>query len=180
MMRRIAALGPLVVAIVGVTACAPPSGGGAIPETETLGLQLIAAWETGNTDFFLDLFDPLVTYDEVSAGIQHQGLAEVLAYLEGLTGWATNVSISVSAVHASETSAAMEWFLTGTQDRPIPGRIRVATDRAFGIPGVTAIEVENHRIVRVREYMDFGALALQLGGSLRLPGDSLTTTEGSG
>lgn len=165
---------PLVTTavVVGISACAPSNGGDAPTETETLALQFIAIWETGNTDFF-DLLDPLVTYDEVSSGTQYQGLAEVLAYLEGLTGWATNVSIGVSAVHASETSAAIEWFLSGTQDRPIPGRIPVATDQPFGVAGVTTIDVENHRIVRVREYMDFGALAQQLGGTLRLPGDSV-------
>lgn len=177
MTRRNAVFAALVATVMGVTGCAPSSGGATIPESETLGLQLMAAWETGNTDFF-DLFDPLVTYDEASSGVQYQGVGEVLAYIEGLTGWATNVSISVSAVHASETSAAIEWFLSGTQDRPIPGRIPVATAQPFGVAGVTTIDVENHRIVRVREYMDFGTLVQQLGGTLQLPGDSLLTGGG--
>lgn len=171
---------PAILTMVCVAACSPQGGGDRIPETETLGLQLMAVWESGNTDFFVELFDPLVTYDEVSSGLQHQGMAEVIAYLESLHGWATNVSIGVSAIHASETSAALEWFMTGTQDRPIPGGIPVATDQSFGVAGITTIVVEDHKIVRVREYMDVSALAAQLGGTLQFPGASAPPDGGEG
>jgi hypothetical protein len=60
--------------------------------------------------------------------------------------------------------------MRGVQDRPIAGRVPVATGRSFAIRGATLIEMKDGRIRRAADYIDVLGFVLQLGARVELPG----------
>ncbi|MBM4093897.1 MAG: hypothetical protein FJ276_31500 [Planctomycetes bacterium] len=60
--------------------------------------------------------------------------------------------------------------MRGVQDRPIPGRVPVATNRPFELKGVTVVELRDGRIARAADYIDVLGFVVQLGSRIELPG----------
>lgn len=76
----------------------------------------------------------------------------------------------MTRLHSGRDCAVAEWTMTAVQDRPIPGRVPVATDRRVEIRGVTLVEVRDGRITRAADYLDALGFVIQLGGRVALPG----------
>jgi len=60
--------------------------------------------------------------------------------------------------------------MRGIQDRPIPGRIEIPSNKEFKVKGVTIIEVKDGRITKATDYMDLLGFMIQLGARVELPG----------
>jgi ketosteroid isomerase-like protein len=58
-------------------------------------------------------------------------------------------------------------------------QVPVGTGREIVLNGVTVIEIRDGRIIRAADYTDAGALMLQLGGRIELPGGGVVELEGA-
>jgi steroid delta-isomerase-like uncharacterized protein len=142
--------------------------------------QLMTIWETGDAAPLAEIATPDVVYDDVPNGERFQGLDGVRRYVEHVHAWAAQVEITISAVHSGPDAAVAEWIMRGVQDRPIPGRVPVATNRPFELKGVTLIELRDGRIARAADYIDVLGFVVQLGGRVELPGGAVIGPVGGG
>jgi len=132
--------------------------------------QLMAIWETGDTSRLAEIAAPDVAYDDVPNGDRYDGIDGVKSYVGHVHAWASQVKITVTQVVAGPAGATAEWVMSGVQDRPIGGRVPVATHHRFEIKGATLIELRDGRIVRAADYLDVLGFVLQLGARVELPG----------
>lgn len=132
--------------------------------------QLMKIWETGDAAPLAEIATPDIVYDDVPNGERFEGLEGVRRYVEHVHAWAGQVEITISAVHAGPDAAFAEWIMRGVQDRPIPGRVLVATNRPFELKGSTLIELRDGRIARAVDYIDVLGFVVQLGARVELPG----------
>lgn len=144
-----------------------------LKENESLARILMKDFESGDVSNLGGMFYPTAVYDDYSSQNEYQGLREISGYVQSLQTWANSISVDVTAVHPSETGATVEWTLNAVQERPIPGRINVATGNQVQVNGVTVIEVSNHLITRAADYVDDLGMMLQLGGTLTMPGGTV-------
>lgn len=142
-------------------------------EPGQLVTSLMQAWETGDTARLDRLFVVDAVYDDVANDHRFAGVSEIRGYVEHVHSWASDVSITITDVHAGPAHEVAEWIMEGVQDRPIPQRVTVATGRRFQIRGATLVEVEDERIIRAADYLDVASFALHLGARLVLPGGTV-------
>lgn len=154
-----------------LAACGPRQGPSpTVARNEVVARTLMEAWRSGDRDLLADIFAPDAVYDDFPNQIQYQGIQEITGYVQAVQAWAEGLSIDVSAVHASEEGATIEWIFSATQARPIGDRVPVATGREVVLNGVTILEMDEGRIRRAADYQDALAFVLQLGAEVRMPG----------
>lgn len=147
------------------------AGCGQTPDLpEQRARQLMAIWESGDSGTLGEIASPEMVYDDLPNGERFEGLDGVRRYIGHVHSWAGQVQITIAAVHSGPDVAVAEWVMRGVQDRPIPGRVPVATNRAFELKGATLIELREGRIARAADYMDVLGFVVQLGGRVELPG----------
>lgn len=139
------------------------------PATD-LARQLMAIWEHGDIAAIEALTTDDVVYDDVPNGKSHRGRLAVGRYVRHVHSWASRIQISVDAVYGNPDAAVAEWTLDGVQDRPIRGRVPVATGRPFRLRGATVVVTRNGRIARAADYIDVLGFVLDLGARVELPG----------
>jgi hypothetical protein len=163
-----------VLALALLTASCNRSGPSPLlKENELLARMLVADFQSGDVSNLSSMFYPTAVYDDYSSQSAYKGLREISGYVRSIQSWADDISMSVNAVHASETGATVEWTLDAVQRRPIPGTISVATGKQVQINGVTVLEISRHLITRAADYMDDLGLLLQLGGQVHMPGGTV-------
>lgn len=132
--------------------------------------QLMEMWESGETRQLDEIAIDDIVYDDVPNGIRFEGYEGVRRYIGHVHAWAGQVKLEIKSVHGSTESAVAEWVMQGIQDRPIPGRIPVATNRNFQLKGATIVELRDGKIARAADYIDVLEFIIQLGGRVTLPG----------
>jgi len=146
-------------------------------EPGQLAAKLMRIWETGDTSALEGITAPGVVYDDIPNGEQYRGRAGVAGYIGHVHAWASDISIEVLRLHAGPGFAVAEWRMRGVQDRPIGGRIPVATHRRFELKGLTLVEARDGRIHRAADYIDVLGFVLQLGAHVTLPGGATLPPE---
>ena len=141
--------------------------------TESAVRTLLGVWESGDIGSLDDLFLPDAVYVDRPNDRVLTGLAGIKRYISHVHSWASEIVIEIRSVRAAEGFGVAEWNMSGVQDRPIPGRVPVATGQAFTITGTTIVEVEGQRISRAVDYIQVVPLILQLGGRIELPGGAV-------
>ncbi|HKJ03899.1 MAG TPA: nuclear transport factor 2 family protein [Longimicrobiales bacterium] len=166
-------LTPILAMPLLLVACAPSGPSPLLNENELTARTLMSVWETGETEDLAHLFYGDAVYDDFPNQTQYRGLEEIAGYVTHVHDWADAVSLSVSAVHTSETGAVVEWVFSAVQDKPIGDRVPVATGRDVLLNGVTILEIDGGRIRRAADYIDVLSLVLQLGAEVHMPGGSV-------
>ena len=128
-------------------------------------------WENGNIHDLERIMTHDVIYEAAQQGYNYKGIEEVGQYVGHLKLFAKDLKIKVISVISTETTAVLEWIMTGIQDQPIPGRISVATNREFSVKGATIVEIKDELIIRATDYMDLLGFVIQLGARVKLPGE---------
>lgn len=177
-------VGALLVACMATlgSACAPAAerDAAAEREAELVMRSLMAAFETADVALIEDLFWAQATYDDFPNQHTYHGLDEIVGYVTAVHEWADDVYMNVGAVHVTTTGGAVaEWVFSGVQNRPMGSQVPVGTGREIVLNGVTVIEIRDGRIIRAADYTDAGALMLQLGGRIELPGGGVVELEGA-
>lgn len=172
--------GALTLAVALAASCAPADSGPSplLAENEVVARTLMAAWERGDVAGIGEAFWPDATYDDFSNSVQHRGVDEIVAYFAGTHGWASDVVVNVTAVHASETGAVAEWVFSAVQTAPMEGTVAVGTGREVVLNGVTILEISGGLIRRGADYVDTLPLVLQLGGRVEMPGGTILEMPG--
>lgn len=161
-------LAPL--ALIAALASPAMSHAAADDDAMRLARRLMQIWETGDTSTLADITTPDIVYDDVPNGTTFEGHDGVRRYVGRVHAWAAEVEIEITRLRGGEESAVAEWVMRGVQDRPIPARVPLATNRRFEIKGVTVVEVTAGKISRAADYMDVLGFVLQIGASVELPG----------
>lgn len=173
MTRILSAGGASMVLLVTLAACTTEGSSPRLAENEIAAMTLMSVWESGDTETLATLFRGDAVYDDFPNQFQYQGLEEIAGYISHVHDWADGTSLSISAIHTSETGAVVEWVFSAAQDRPIGSLVPVATGREVLLNGVTMLEMEDGRIRRAADYFDMLPLMLQIGAEVHLPGGSL-------
>lgn len=167
----------MVLLLTGVStflaaACAQlqPDASQADREAELTMRSLMAAFESADVPLIEDLFTPQATYDDFPNQHTYRGVQEIVGYITAVHDWADDVYMNVGAVYPTRDGAVAEWVFSGIQNRPLGSQVPVGTGREVVLNGVTIIQIQDGRIVRAADYTDTGALMLQLGGRIELPG----------
>jgi ketosteroid isomerase-like protein len=169
-----AALAPLLAAGCVQTSA---SDAEAFREAELTMRSLMSAFETADAALVQDLFWPQATYDDFPNQHTYRGIDEIVGYVAAVHDWADDVYMNVGDIHVSADGAVAEWVFSGVQNRPLGNQVPVGTGREVVLNGVTIIEIQDGRILRAADYTDTGALMLQLGGRMELPGGSVIELE---
>ena len=155
----------VVAAALVLTAC-----GQQVDLADQRARQLMRIWETGDSGVLDEIASPDIVYDDVPNGERFEGLDGVRRYVGHVHSWASQVEITVVAVHSGSDGAVVEWVMRGVQNRPIPGRVPLATNRPFELKGVTLVVLRDGRITRAADYIDVLGFVVQLGSRVELPG----------
>ena len=139
----------------------------------TLVRQLMKMWESGNTTQLDEITVDEVVYDDVPNGERYVGREGVRRYIEHVHAWAGQIQIEIITIHGNKRSAVAEWIMHGVQDRPISGRVPIATNRNFQFKGATIVELHDGKIGRAVDYIDVLGFVVQLGGRVELPGGNI-------
>ena len=156
-----------------LVSCAPAGPSPLLNQNEIAARTIMSLWETGEVEELATLFYSDAVYDDFPNQTQYRGLEEIAGYIAHVHDWADAVSMSVTAVHTSETGAVAEWVFSAVQDKPIGTRVPVATGRDVLLNGVTILEIDGGRIRRAADYIDVLPLVLQLGAEVHMPGGSV-------
>jgi len=142
----------------------PPS------DARELARRLLDVWESGDEEVLRELFADDVVYDDLPNQRRLVGFEESAGYVRHVHAWASGVGMETISVRGDAETAWAEWRFRAIQDRPIPGRVPVATGRPVDLRGVTLVEARDGRIVRAADYLDALGFVLQLGARVELPG----------
>jgi ketosteroid isomerase-like protein len=173
--------GRATLALLLTSGCIRPSASEdeALREAELVMRSLMSAFETADSALIEDLFWPQATYDDFPNQHTYHGLEEIVGYVTAVHRWADDVYMNLGELHVSTDGAVAEWVFSGVQNRPMGDQVPVATGREVVLNGVTIVELRDGRILRAADYTDTGALMLQLGGRVELPGGSVVELEGA-
>lgn len=139
-----------------------------IPESQ--GRELMRIWENGNIQALNRVITSDAIYEAAQSGDSYKGIDAFGRYVGHVNLFAKDLKIEVLSVNSTDTTAVLEWKMTGIQSRPIQGRVSVATNREFTVKGVTLVEVKNGLICKATDYMDVLGFVIQLGARVELPG----------
>ena len=138
--------------------------------SESHGEALIRIWENGNIQDLGKIMAHDAVYEAAQQGHSYNGIDEIGNYVGHVNSFAKDLKIKIISLKSSETSAVVEWIMSGIQNRPIEGRVSVATNREFNVKGVTIIEINDGLISKATDYMDVLGFVIQLGARVELPG----------
>lgn len=166
---------PLTILLFALSGCVATGANDAqeANEAEIVMRSLMAAWERGDEALLQELFWPQATYDDFPNQHTHEGIQEIVGYVNAMHAWADDVYMSVGAVYVTESGAVAEWVFSGVQNRPLGNQVTVSTGREVVTNGVTIIQLEGGRIIRAADYADTAPMLLQLGGRIELPGGTV-------
>lgn len=164
-MRRVVTTAALIMLIAG---CRATSN-----RAEVMAERLMEMWRTGNTSALEAIAATDVVYDDVPNGQRFEGREGVRRYIGHVHSWASDIEIEITSLRGDANTAVAEWIMQGVQDRPIPGRVPIATRRSFRLNGVTLVELRDGKIARAADYLDVLGFVVQLGGRVELPGGTV-------
>ena len=137
---------------------------------ESLGRELISIWQNGNIEDLGAIVSENAEYEAAQQNYTYKGLEKFKSYVGHASKFAKDLELKITSINSTQSTAAIEWIMTGIQDRPIPGRITIATNKEFTVKGVTLIKVEDGLITKATDYLDVLGFVLQLGARVELPG----------
>jgi ketosteroid isomerase-like protein len=141
-----------------------------VPDAQQRARELMAVWETGDTQPLDTMLADSAVYDDYPNGEQYRGTASIAEYVAHVHSWASNIRFDLTRVAGGPSTAVVERVMHGVQDRPIGTRVAIGTNRTIELRKATIVEVRNGRITRAADYMDVLGFVLQLGAGVDLPG----------
>ena len=136
----------------------------------TQGNALMKVWESGDIEELSSIMAEDAEYEAAQQLYTYKGLDEIGGYVKHVSLFARELEIEIVSIHSSKDFAVIEWIMEGIQDRPIRGRVNIATNESFTIKGTPIIELEKGMISRATDYMDALGFLLQLGAEIDIPG----------
>jgi len=137
--------------------------------TELLLQQWAAGWSARDPERVAALYTDDCVYEDVPLGAVSRGKREltVLGRPFPLCGLGArpqdafpDFGIELTAGFVAGDRAAMEWVMSGTHARGLPGM--PATGRRFRVRGATMLELRDGRVTRNSNYWDMATLLTQM------------------
>jgi steroid delta-isomerase-like uncharacterized protein len=137
---------------------------------ERLLEQWAAGWSAHDPERVASLYTDDCVYEDVPLGAVSRGRRQLQVRgrpfpLCGLAARPQDAfpdfGIELTAGFVTGDRAAMEWVMSGTHARGLPGV--PATGRRFRVRGATMLELRDGRVTRNRDYWDVTTLLTQVG-----------------
>ena len=131
---------------------------------QTWAPQYLAAWSAHDGEAVTGFMTDDVVYTDFALGVSLEGRAAVTAFVHGLAEtFSSDYRFEEVSVQGDGGAYALEWVMSGTNDRADPERGLPATGRRFHIPGVSVGTLRDGRIHRNRDYWDLAGYLAEVG-----------------
>jgi steroid delta-isomerase-like uncharacterized protein len=105
-----------------------------------------------------------VVYRDLAVEELLEGVAAVQQWMAGMeTDFSTDYVFQVGAVVADDQGYAIEWTMSGTNDRADRQRGLPATGQRFEVPGVSVGRLSAGKITENRDYWNLTTYLMQVG-----------------
>ena len=124
----------------------------------------LAAWNAHDGAAVTAFMTDDVFYTDLALGVGMEGRETVAAFVEGLAEtFSSDYRFEAVSVQGDGDAYALEWVMSGTNDRADPERGLPATGRRFHAPGVSVGTLRDGRIHRNRDYWDLAGYLVEVG-----------------
>lgn len=120
-----------------------------------------AAWSSHDTDRVVSLFTDDCVYEDIPLGAVNRGKEELKAFADLFFHASPDLKVEVASRFVAGNSAAIEWTMSGTHEKDLPGM--PATGKRYSFRGATVIEFNDCKIKRNSDYWDLAMFMKQLG-----------------
>jgi len=133
-----------------------------VEQNESIAQAFTDAWDTHDTDLLTSLLADEFIYTE-AGGNNFTDKTAVVLYAIGTYSGAPDSRFETISIVANEQFAAVEWMWKGTNTVGWPQMGIPATNVYFELPGVSVMEIENGKIVWVKDYWDLNEFLELIG-----------------
>ena len=100
-----------------------------------------AAWSSGDVDAIMAYYTDEIVYADVATGARASGSQEVRAFAQKFVDENPGVKLTTASVTIGESSAAVEWVMSGGSG-----------EDAWSVPGVCVFKLDGERISSATDY----------------------------
>jgi steroid delta-isomerase-like uncharacterized protein len=140
------------------------SGSGSSAKTASWVEDYIRAWDAHDVDGVLGFMTDNADCTDSSFGETHVGTADIREFVSSLeSDFSSDYRYRLGRSVADQDIYAIEWTMTGTNDRADDARGLPATGRPFGISGVSIGSLRDGKIAENTDYWNLAGLLKQVG-----------------
>lgn len=122
------------------------------------------AWNAHDVEAVVGYMTDDVVYADMALGERVEGAAAVRELLAGMaTGLSSDYRMELGQVVLTEDAYAVEWTMSGTNDRSDEERGMPNTGQRFSIPGVSVGRLRDGKIAENRDYWNLAGYLMQVG-----------------
>lgn len=126
--------------------------------------KYLDAWETHDGSKVAEFVTDDVVYIDIGLGDRLDGADAVRDLIDEMaTAFSTDFRFTLGQVVYVDNAYALEWTMSGTNDRANPKRGLPATGQSYEIPGVSIGRLRDGKIVENRDYWNLAAYLMQVG-----------------
>lgn len=127
--------------------------------------QYLDAWNSHDAARVVGFMTDDVRYADVALGESKSGAAEVQQFVESAEAdFSSDYRFDAGQILVStEDSYAVEWTMSGTNDRADEARGLPATGRHFEVAGVSIGRLRGGKIIENRDYWNLAGYLMQVG-----------------
>jgi steroid delta-isomerase-like uncharacterized protein len=152
------------------------TAGGPSAGTASWVEDYIRAWDAHDVDGVLEFMTDEAAYTDGSLGETHIGTAGIREFVSSLeSDLSSDYHFRLGRWVADRDTYAIEWTVTGTNDRSDEARGLPATGRPFGIPGVSIGRLRDGKIAENTDYWNLAGFLRQVG---LIPGPEAAPVDG--
>jgi steroid delta-isomerase-like uncharacterized protein len=124
----------------------------------------MAAWNSRDPDRIASFMAGDATYEDLALGERYQGRVAIKGFFAGMeTGFSSDYRFETTHALATDAGYAIEWTMSGTNDRPDAQRGLPATGKPYGILGVSIGTLREGKISENRDYWNLAAYLMEVG-----------------
>jgi len=122
------------------------------------------AWNAHDAAAVTSLMTDDVVFQDLALGERFEGPAAVRAFVDGMaTSFSSDYRFEPGSTVTDGEGYALEWTMTGTNDRDDVEQGQPATGRTFRVPGVSVGRLRDGRIAENRDYWNLADYLQQVG-----------------
>jgi steroid delta-isomerase-like uncharacterized protein len=127
--------------------------------------EYFGAWNAHDVDGLLAHMTEDVVYADLALGETHRGTADVRGFIEDLEAhFCSDYRLDPGdLVVLTDDGYAVEWTMSGTNDRADEQRGLPATGKRFQVQGVSIGRLRDGRIAENRDYWNLAGYLVQVG-----------------
>jgi steroid delta-isomerase-like uncharacterized protein len=133
--------------------------------SEDWARSYLQAWSSHDPEAVFAFVNDEIIYDDLALGEHMEGKAELREFISGLgETLSTDYRFELGTfVVANDETYALEWTMSGTNDRANTERGLPATGQSFRIPGISIGRLRDGKITENHDYWNLAGYLMQVG-----------------